>query len=232
MAQVVIENPVISSPFDEPSRHFKFDETGITNDIATFRRPSFYFVPIPRPRKTGGKSQHTFDEWRSDRPVENDPVNHVRQRVQAWRNGRSLDDVSRTTASLLEHWRSDNRHRRLFFCQIEAPETLIYVTEVAKKYGDQWIDNDLARAGDYANPGLHRTACKLSTGAGKTVVMAMTIAWHTPNKIANPQDARFSDAFLIVAPGVTIRDRLRVLLPSDPESYYRRMDNHVVEDTR
>ncbi|MGC9259770.1 MAG: BPTD_3080 family restriction endonuclease [Phycisphaerae bacterium] len=224
MKQVVIENPVINSPFDEPSRHFKFDETGITSDIATFRRPSSYFVPIPRPRKTGGKSQHTFDEWRSDRTVESDPVNRIRQRVQAWRNGRYLDDVSRTTARLLQHWRSEDRHRRLFFCQIEALETLIYITEVAKKYGDQWIENDLAKAGDYANPGLQRTACKLATGAGKTVVMAMVIAWHTLNKIANPQDARFSDAFLIVTPGITIRDRLRVLLPSDPETYYRTMD--------
>ena len=224
MKQVVIENPVINSPFEEPSRHFKFDESGITNNIAAFRRPSSYFVPIPRPRKTGGRSQHTFDEWRSDRIEENGVVNRIRQRVQAWRNGRYLDDVSRTTARLLEHWRSDNRHRRLFFCQIEALETLIYITEVAKKYGDQWIDNDLAQAGQEANPGLHRTACKLATGAGKTVVMAMTIAWHTLNKIANPQDSRFSDAFLIVTPGITIRDRLRVLLPSDPESYYRTMD--------
>ncbi len=224
MPQVVIENPVINSPFEEPSRHFKFDESGITNNIATFRRPSSYFVPIPRPRKTGGRSQHTFDEWRSDRIEENGVVNRIRQRVQAWRNGRYLDDVSRTTARLLEHWRSEDRHRRLFFCQIEALETLIYITEVAKKYGDQWIDNDLAQAGQEANPGLHRTACKLATGAGKTVVMAMTIAWHTLNKIANPQDARFSDAFLIVTPGITIRDRLRVLLPSDPESYYRTMD--------
>ena len=85
MQQVVIENPVINSPFDEPSRHFKFDETGITNDIATIRRPSSYFVPIPRPRKTGGKTQHTFDEWRSDRIEENGVVNRIRQRVQAWR---------------------------------------------------------------------------------------------------------------------------------------------------
>jgi len=56
------------------------------------------------------------------------------------------------------------------------------------------------------------------------VVMAMLIAWHTLNKAANPKDARFSDAFLIVAPGITIRDRLQVLLPSDPESYYRQRD--------
>ena len=60
----------------------------------------------------------------------------------------------------------------------------------------------------------------MATGPGKTVVMAI-IAWHALNKLANPQDARFSDTFLIVTPGVTIRDRLRVLLPNDPQDYYR-----------
>ncbi len=224
MQQVVIENPVINSPFEEPSRHFRFDEFGITNEIVRLRRPSSYFVPIPQPRKTGGKNQLTIHDWRSDRIEENPMVNRIRQRVQAWRNGRYLDDVTHTTARLLKHWRSEERHRRLFFCQIEALETLIYITEVAKKYGDQWIENDLAQAGEDANPGLHRTACKLATGAGKTVVMAMIIAWHTLNKIASPQDGRFSDAFLVVTPGITIRDRLRVLLPSDPDNYYRAMD--------
>lgn len=64
----------------------------------------------------------------------------------------------------------------------------------------------------------------MATGSGKTVVMAMLIAWHTLNKLANPQDARFSDTFLIVTPGITIRDRLRVLLPNDPDNYYRQRD--------
>ena len=48
--------------------------------------------------------------------------------------------------------------------------------------------------------------------------MAMLIAWQALNKLANPQDARFSDTFLIVTPGITIRDRLRVLLPNDPKT--------------
>ena len=224
MAQVIIENPVINSPFEEPARHFKFDETGITNEIAPFRRPSSYFVPIARPRKTGGKTQRTFEDWRSDRVEESRDVNRIRQRVQTWRNGRYADDVSRTTARLLKYWRSPDRHRRLFFCQIEALETLIYITEVARKYGDTWIENEIRRFSEEANPGLYRLACKLATGAGKTVVMAMAIAWHTLNKLANPQDARFSDAFLIVTPGITIRDRLRVLLPNDPQNYYRAME--------
>ena len=77
--QVVIENPVINSPFEEPSRHFKFDESGITNNIAGIRRASSYFVPLPRPRKTSGKSQQTFDDWRSDRIEENGVVNRIRR---------------------------------------------------------------------------------------------------------------------------------------------------------
>ena len=82
----------------------------------------------------------------------------------------------------------------------------------------------MREANDTFNPGLPRMAFKMATGAGKTVVMAMVIVWHTLNKHANPQDARFSDTFLIVTPGITIRDRLRVLLPNDPENYYRQRD--------
>jgi type III restriction enzyme len=117
-----------------------------------------------------------------------------------------------------------NREKQLFFCQNEALETAIYIAEVAKKYGDAWIENAIREANDTSNPGLPRTAFKMATGSGKTVVMAMLIAWHTLNKRANPQDARFSDTFLIVTPGITIRDRLRVLLPNDPENYYRQRD--------
>ena len=95
---------------------------------------------------------------------------------------------------------------------------------MAKKYGDAWIENALREANDTSNPGLPRMAFKMATGSGKTVVMAMLIAWQTLNKLANPQDARFSDTFLIVTPGITIRDRLRVLLPNDPENYYRQRD--------
>ncbi len=96
--------------------------------------------------------------------------------------------------------------------------------EVAPKAGDGWIETSLREANDYANPGLYRVAFKMATGSGKTVVMGMLIAWQALNKLANPQDARFADAFLIVTPGITIRDRLRVLLPNDPDTYYRQLD--------
>ncbi len=140
-----------------------------------------------------------------------------------WRRG-GYAGITNTTARLLEHWNDQDRERRLFFCQIEAAETIIYLSEVASKYGDAWIQNELKLANDTSNPGLNRIASKLATGAGKTTVMGMIIAWHVLNKVANSQDARFSDSFLVVAPGITIRDRLRVLLPSDPSTIYKSLD--------
>jgi type III restriction enzyme len=221
--QVVIQNPIINSPFVEPVRHFRFDEEGITDQIVEERRISSYFVPIAQPKKKGKDKQQTFEDWTADRIEENATVNFIRQRVNIWREG-GYQDVTPVTRRLLEYWQHPDRERRLFFCQIEALETLIYITEVARKYGDQVIENDLRRFAEDANPDLFRVACKMATGSGKTVLMAMIIAWHTLNKLANPQAAKFSDAFLVVTPGITIRDRLRVLMPNDPQNYYEQLD--------
>jgi type III restriction enzyme len=222
MKQVVIENPIINSPFEEPHRHFKFTDEGITNEIVEKRRVSSYFIPIAKPKKRG-KQLLLDTEWTQDRIEENKFVNEVRAKVEKWREGGHVG-ITKTTSQLLEYWCNPSRDKKLFFCQIEAAETAIYITEVAGKYGDAWIENDLRRANEDANPLLFRIAFKMATGSGKTVVMAMLIAWHAPNKLANPQDARFSDTFLIVTPGITIRDRLRVLLPHDPQNYYRERD--------
>ncbi len=231
MTQVVIENPIINSPFAEPNQHFRFSDEGITNEIIDGRRISSYFVPIAKPKKKG-KDQFQFEtEWTQDRIEENKLVNDIRRRVGMWRKGGYVG-VSTTTSQLLSYWTAPEREKKLFFCQIEALETAIYIAEVAGKYGDGWIENTVRTANDTSNPGLPRTAFKMATGAGKTVVMAMLISWHVLNKRANPQDARFSDTFLIVTPGITIRDRLRVLLPNDPENYYRQRDivpAHLVE---
>ena len=223
MPNTVIENPVINSPFLEPVRHFRFDDDGITDDIDDGRRASSYFIPIAQPRKKGQKQLEFDTQWTRDRIEENKLVNQIRSRVKLWREGGYMG-VTPTTARLLAYWTNPEREKKLFFCQIEALETAIYVTEVAKKYGDTWIENALREANEASNPGLPRMALKMATGSGKTVVMAMLIAWQTLNKLANPQDARFSDTFLLVTPGITIRDRLRVLLPNDPQNYYRQRD--------
>ena len=221
-ATTVIENPIINTPFAEPRRHFKFDETGITNEIVEERRLSSYFIPIAQAqRKTAQLS--LLDEWNSERIAENTLINEVRREVEIWRTvGRP--GITKTTKKLLEYWENTERERKLFFCQREALETVIYLAEAATKSGKHYLMNRLHTAQSDCNPELFRIACKMATGSGKTVVMAMLIAWHTLNKTANTQDGRFSDAFLLVAPGITIRDRLRVLLPSDDENYYQKMD--------
>src|SRR3989338_4742578 len=223
MKQVIIENPIINSPFEEPTKHFRFNDDGITDEIIEARRTSSYFVPIAKSKKKGANQLQFETEWTQDRIEENKLVNDIRRRVSMWRQGGHVG-VTPTTARLIAYWTDPNREKKLFFCQIEALETAIYIAEVAKKYGDAWIENKIQEGNDTSNPGLPRTTFKMATGSGKTVVMGMLIAWHTLNKRANPQDARFSDTFLIVTPGITIRDRLRVLLPNDPENYYRQRD--------
>jgi type III restriction enzyme len=223
MADVVIENPVINSAFAEPGRHFRFTDEGITNEIVEGRRESAYFVPIPRAKTRGKQLLLPDTQWTQDRVEPNPTINRIRGRVAQWRQGGYVG-VTATTRRLLEYWRREDQERRYFFAQIEALETAIYITEVAGRYGDAWIENELRRANEDANPLLYRIALKMATGSGKTVVMAMLIAWQTLNKLANPQDRRFADAFLIVTPGITIKDRLRVLLPSDPQNYYRALD--------
>src|SRR5664280_438571 len=225
--QAVIENPVINSAFEEPGKHYKFDDGGITDEIVTSRRPSAYFIPVAQPKKKG-KQLELGTEWTDDRLRENDYINEVRDAVGAWRK-RDYPGVTRTTRRLLEYWQRPGRDRRLFFCQIEAAETAIYLTECVGKAGKQYLTNKLREANESSNPELDRMAFKMATGSGKTVVMAMLIAWHALNKIEDAQDSRFSDSFLIVAPGITIRDRLRVLLPNDSDNYYRKLDVVPIE---
>jgi type III restriction enzyme len=146
MRQVIIENPVLNSPFDEPSRHFRFDEEGITDDIIEERRISSYFLPIAQPRRRGNQQLPFDTEWTKDRIEENKAVNRIRQRVGLWREGGYLG-VTPTTSKLFEYWTKPERERKLFFCQIEALETAIYIAEVAKKYGDP-LDREPASRGE------------------------------------------------------------------------------------
>jgi type III restriction enzyme len=235
MNQVIIENPIINSPFEEPKRHFKFDDSGITNEIVESRRTSHYFIPIAKPKKKNKQIEIPLgDAWTSDRIEENKFINEIREKVKIWRQGgyRGAVNITSTTRKLLDHWKDpQQRNRKLFFCQIEALETIIYITEVAKRSGDTYIDNQLQRFKEEAGSIIYRMALKMATGSGKTVVMSMLIAWQTLNKVANPQNRLFSDAFLVVAPGITIRDRLRVLMPNNPENYYKAL-NLVPEDLR
>src|SRR5262249_20130477 len=126
MKAVVRETPILTSRSEMPRRHFKFDDDGITDEIAESRRPSSYFVPIASPKKKG--KQLTFDTtWTQDRAKENDDINFIRSRVTLWRD-RGYPSITPVTRALLEHWTRPDRERRLFFCQIEALEPFIYLT--------------------------------------------------------------------------------------------------------
>ncbi len=219
----VIENPILNSPFREPTRHFQFDEDGITSEIVDGRRKSTYFIPIPQPkRKVAAEQMSLPGNWTSEQMQENDNINRIRAHVEAWRKA-GWPGITATTRELLLYWTAEDRIKPLFFCQIEALETAIYITEVAGKQ-EPWIDNLLREEAAKRSGGLYRVAFKMATGSGKTVVMAMIIAWQTLNKLNDQTDRRFSDTFLIVTPGITIRDRLRVLKPNAPDNYYEERD--------
>src|SRR5882724_9321800 len=111
MSQVVIENPIINSPFDEPTRHFRFTDDGITDEIMDGRRTSSYFVPIAKPKKKGSKQLHFDTEWTQDRIEPNKLVNDIRRRVALWRQGGYVG-VTPTTARLLGYWKT-NRYSAL-----------------------------------------------------------------------------------------------------------------------
>jgi type III restriction enzyme len=218
----VIENPVINSPFGEPSKHFVFGKDGITNEIADGRRESTFFIPIAPARRK--EAQLDLESLMTvDRMQSNGFINRIRVEVGLWRQG-GYRGVTPITRRLLEYWTDPERDRRLFFCQVEAAETAVFLGEVASRHGVTWIDNELRGYNASHNGDLFRMAIKIATGGGKTLVMAMLIAWQSLNKAAARQDRRFSDRFLVVTPGITVRDRLRVLKPSDPENAYEAMD--------
>ena len=232
------KQPVLNSPYDAPSRHWRLDGDGQpTHEVVPSRRPADFVTPVPKPRGAGrrgtvvGSEQAmlVLDEGRglstADQQYLKDVINRVRDHVTRWRAIPDPKDwrVTPETARILRHWRS---HRfsgvRPFFCQVEAAETVVWFTEVAQrtKAGRELLQH-LEDASRDANPDLSRLALKLATGAGKTTVMAMLVAWQTINAVRHPGSPRFTRGFLVVAPGITIRDRLRVLLPNDPNSYYK-----------
>ncbi|MBI4195042.1 MAG: DEAD/DEAH box helicase family protein, partial [Betaproteobacteria bacterium] len=228
------EQPILNSPYAYPARHWELDSTGQpTQQITETRRRAEFITPIPKPkkRKGGGEQQQiVFDEGKGlstkdQQYIHTAIINGVRQEVDKWRAVPNPNDwrVTPETARLLQHWRHHNFNSiRPFFCQIEAVETAIWLAEVAPhagKSGERFLDH-LTNASNEANPELTRLALKLATGAGKTTVMAMIIAWQTINAVRRPQSKRFTRGFLVVTPGLTIKDRLRVLQPNDPDSYY------------
>jgi len=233
MSNPFFDQPILNSPYARPMRHWELDEHGQpTQRIVDTRRRAEFITPIPKPKKrkkSAGQEAFVFDEGKglSTKEQQYDPtsiINEVRGHVDIWRalSNQAQWQVTPETARLLQHWRHHQFSGvRPFFCQIEAVETAIWLMEVAPQStnGRRLLDN-VASANRDANPELLRFALKLATGAGKTTVMAMIIAWQTVNAVRRPTSRNFTRGFLVCAPGLTIKDRLRVLQPNDPDSYY------------
>ncbi|MCB9475326.1 MAG: DEAD/DEAH box helicase family protein [Deltaproteobacteria bacterium] len=236
MDNTFFEAPILNSPYKAPTQHWELDKDGQpTQKINPIRRNADFVTPIPKPqkRKKSASAQQNIDLGR-DQGLSSEnqiydlaqKINEVRRYVGMWRSLPSPNSwgVTPETARLLQHWRSHQfADIRPFFCQVEAVETIIWLTEVAPhgNKAHRAIVEHLKSANEEANPGLARLALKLATGAGKTTVMAMIIAWQTVNAVRRANSKTFTRGFLIVTPGLTIKDRLRVLQPNDPDSYFR-----------
>ena len=242
-----VENPILCSPYKEPDQHWLYDtKTGIPSRTPG-RRPASYWFKTER---TGGAQRDFFaEEERDDLPL----ANALRDDVRRWRES-GWENASETTKALLRHWWREDRTRRLFFCQVEAAETVIYLCEiltVGKK--PRWTPKltleDFRALSEGRNPrpedwnpkvaqhpkltdipnepglkAIHRYACKMATGSGKTVVMAMLISWAFCNRGTKPGDPRFPRRTLVLCPNLTIKERLNVLRPGDPDNYYEKFD--------
>ena len=227
------DKPILNSPYDCPASHWELDTTGQpTQQIIGSRRRAEFITPIPKPKKrkrSAAQGEIVLDEGKglSTKKQQYDLtsiINEVRHTVDTWRNlpNPAQWQVTPETVRLLQHWRHHSfTDVRPFFCQVEAVETAIWLTEVAphSAIGKRLLEH-LASANRDANPQLMRLALKLATGAGKTTVMAMLIAWQTVNAVRHSSSKNFTRGFLVCAPGLTIKDRLRVLQPNDPDSYY------------
>ena len=220
-----VDTPIINSPFEEPDEHWRI-RRGETPVRASGRRVSVVYQP-PEQRDEWDLSDGTLNKLSAadegayaGRTYEMVLVNRVRERVSAWRDA-GYPGATRTTHDLLDWWRRDGRERPLFFAQIEAAETVIFLKEARADFLQginvplEDIGGDAAEAGRSA---FTRYACKMATGSGKTTVMGMLAAWSILNKVADRTSALHSDAVLVVCPNVTIRDRLRELYPTEGEA--------------
>ena len=198
-----IPHLILNSPYEEPKEHWRYNRERRKHSREKGRRQAGYLVATPQSRD--------FDDPGVFVPI---PLaNEIRKRVGQWR-GAGYPGVSGMTRRLLAYWSErEAGDKRFFFCQLEATETLIWLAEApeSEKTGID-IPSD---GGEF-----QRLCSKMATGTGKTVVMAMVIAWHILNKVAAPQDTRFSKNIFIVAPGLTVKNRLSVLSPADDHNYY------------
>jgi len=197
---------IICSPYEKPNKHLKWTRLERKFELVDGRRLAGYVV--------ASENSQAYDDPGHFIPLKE--VNQIRERVDKWRDA-GYPGITTVTRELLDHWKSPYREQKLFFCQIEAIETLIWLieTQESEKQG-------LEIRGD-GSP-FQRFCSKMATGSGKTIVMAMLIAWQAINRVTYPKDTRFSKNILVVAPGLTVKSRLKVLYPSDEQNYYQAFD--------
>jgi type III restriction enzyme len=197
---------IICSPFEKPKQHLSYNREIRKFELVDGRRRAGYIVATP--------DSQAFDDPGHFVPLEQ--VNKIRERVDRWRD-QGYPGITTVTKELLEHWKNPDREPRLFFCQIEAIETLTWLVEApeTEKQGIK-IQGDGSL--------FQRLCSKMATGSGKTIVMAMLIAWQIINKVTYPKDNRFSKNVLVVAPGLTVKTRLHVLYPSAEKNYFQAFD--------
>jgi len=218
-----LTNPILNSPYREPTRHLEIGPHGPTGVILDGRRKSVSYVPLVSTKKGKG-DQEAFDfDSTGERIEENALINELRVAVRRWAR-LNYPGVTPVTRKLLQFWSNGDRDNPVLFCQREAVETVIYLAEASGRRSEKNFRPVFDVINENYNSGLPRIALKMATGSGKTIVMAMIIAWQTINKVRAPHDGRFAKKFLVVAPGVTIRDRLRVLQPTDDGNYFRERD--------
>jgi len=226
---LAVDEPIINDPFEEPKHYWVYDSATGLPVKAPGRRPAHYYFRSRR--RTDAAQTKLFAE---EEMVELGEVNKIRDQVRKWREG-GYKGASQVTRQLLRHWTAPERERRLFFCQIEATETIIWLNEIHKT-GKTAIPPDTPLESDF--PSLKRQCVKMATGSGKTVVMAMLAAWSILNKVQNRNANWCSNHILVVCPNLTVKERLggtprnknhaneleRALIPGAKGNYYDKFD--------
>lgn len=221
-----VANPIINSPYEVPKQHWQIEE-GKSPVKNPGRRLASYFLRVPEGAARGRREDSQRDIFEEDLKGNEyllDLANLLRQRVQEWRD-REYQGATKVTRELIALWRLPERVQPLFYAQLEAAETVIFLVEGPADLL-QGIQVPFDEPGTAAKKDGYRAflryALKMATGSGKTTVMGMLSAWSILNKVADPQNPAYSDTVLIVCPNVTIRDRLQELNPERNElSLYR-----------
>ena len=216
-----VDEPILCSPYEEPNAHWVYDpDTGRPSRNEGRRIAGFWMEAYGTEGEQLALSIFREEGW-STLPI----VEKLRKDVKRWRES-GYRNATNVTRQLLRYWQREGRQRPLFFCQLEAVETIIYIAEIRRAkhrlgFRPEFEDEDLEQLRDSE---LIRYGCKMATGSGKTVVMAMLIAWAFCNRGKVRADTRFPSAVLAVCPNLTIKDRLQVLRPDSDNNYYDKFD--------